>query len=166
MPTYCTGKEVQYLDRETGELITSTTEKTYSYKLKDNDEFAMTYYKFILKVMSNIKSEKTFVLFFHIMNLANYNTGEVVISSPIRKKICKEMDIKNSNFTKYINELKQHKVIVGSRGLYLINPEIFWKGDRNIRNQAVKNKLFYVKFGFCDNPNGESEDASFSQNTL
>ena len=76
------------------------------------------------------------------------------------------MDIKNSNFTKYINELKQHKVIVGSRGLYLINPEIFWKGDRNIRNQAVKNKLFYIKFGFCDNPDGESEDASFSQNTL
>lgn len=42
MPTYCLGKEVQYLDKETGELITSTTEKTYSYKLKDNDEFTMT----------------------------------------------------------------------------------------------------------------------------
>lgn len=158
MPTYCLGKEVQYLDKETGELITSTTEKTYSYKLKDNDEFTMTYYKYILKAMSNIKSEKTFILFFHIMDLANYNTGEIVISSPIRKKICKEMEIKNSNFTKYINELKQHKVIAGSRGLYLINPEIFWKGDRNIRNQAVKNKLFYVKFGFCDNPDGTNDE--------
>lgn len=158
MPTYCLGKEVQYLDKETGELITSTTEKTYSYKLKDNDEFTMTYYKYILKAMSNIKSEKTFILFFHIMDLANYNTGEIVISSPIRKKICKEMEIKNSNFTKYINELKQHKVIAGSRGLYLINPEIFWKGDRNVRNQAVKNKLFYVKFGFCDNPDGTNDE--------
>lgn len=158
MPTYCLGKEVQYIDKETGELITSTTEKTYSYKLKDNDEFTMTYYKYILKAMSNIKSEKTFILFFHIMDLANYNTGEIVISSPIRKKICKEMEIKNSNFTKYINELKQHKVIAGSRGLYLINPEIFWKGDRNVRNQAVKNKLFYVKFGFCDNPDGTNDE--------
>ena len=158
MPTYCLGKEVQYLDKETGELITSTTEKTYSYKLKDNDEFTMTYNNYILKAMSNIKSEKTFILFFHIMDLANYNTGEIVISSPIRKKICKEMEIKNSNFTKYINELKQHKVIAGSRGLYLINPEIFWKGDRNVRNQAVKNKLFYVKFGFCDNPDGTNDE--------
>ena len=69
------------------------------------------------------------------------------------------MDIQNSHFTKYINELKQHKVIDGSRGLYLINPEIFWKGDRNARSKAVKNKLFYVKFGFCDNPDGTNNEA-------
>ena len=152
MPTYCNEKEIQYVNRETGEIITSTTEKTFSYKVKNNDEFIMLYYKYVIPATTGMKSFKAFCLLLRLVDIANYNTGSVDISIKTRENLCKTLDISAKNFNKYINELKNANMISGSRGLYTINPKYFWKGDSNERNKMLKDKLFYVKFGFTDKP--------------
>ena len=150
MPTYCTGKEVQYLDKNTGELITSTIEKTYSYKIKDNDEFVMMYYKYILDAMTNIKSANALKLLIALSSIADYNTGVILLTSSRRSVICKRLNISSPNLNHYINELKKADVLSGARGEYMINPKYFWKGDSNERNKMLKDKLFYIKFGFMN----------------
>lgn len=155
MPTYCTGKEVQYVDKETGELMTSTTEKTYSYRLKNNDEFVMMYYKHILNSMVNIKSANTLKVLITLSSIADYNTGVVLLTPNRRSIICKQLNISSPNLNHYINELKKAGILAGSRGEYIINPKFFWKGDSGERSRMLKDKLFYVKFGFTDKPEGQ-----------
>ena len=143
------------MDKETGELMTSTMEKTYSYRLKNNDEFVMLYYKYILRAVAGIKSANTFRLLISLVSIADYNTGTVSLNAFYRKGICEQLNIKNSHISRYLDELKKANIISGSRGLYHINPKFFWKGDSGERSRMLKDKLFYVKFGFTDKPEGQ-----------
>ena len=105
MPTYCNEKEIQYVNRETGELITSTLERTYSYRVKDNDEFVMLYYRHILRAMTKINSLGTTRLMVYLASIADYNTGKVSLGAADRKLACETLGINSANFTRHIREL-------------------------------------------------------------
>ena len=152
MAKYCQSKEIHYMDHETGEYITSTVERTYSYKLKTDEEFTMIYYNHVINALTNIKSKKSSDLLFCLVSCADYNTGEVTISAHLRLEICKRIGIDTKNFSRHINELKKNKLIVGGNGSYVINPNFFWKGDAKSRADKIKDKVFFVKFGFSDEP--------------
>ena len=73
--------------------------------------------------------------------MAQYNTGVVSITAPLKKQILAELEISLSIYTKAISMLKDAEIISGERGLYIINPKIHWKGDFKTREKLIKSGL-------------------------
>lgn len=59
-----------------------------------------------------------------MLEIAQYNTGVVSITAPLKKQILAELDISVSIYGKAINMLRDAEIISGERGLYTINPKI------------------------------------------
>jgi hypothetical protein len=45
-----------------------------------------------------------------------------------------------------LKELNDKKLISGAKGTYIINAQIFWKGDLKTRNATIHSKSFQVAF--------------------
>lgn len=127
---------------ENGQIQSSTVEKEFVYKTLE-DEFYMIFVNFV-KWMYGIKSISAIKLLLKLLEIAQFNTGEVSISSGLRADLISELEISSSMFSKAINELlvnnalfpkiksitkngeKINKII---KNEYIINPEMFWKGE-------------------------------------
>ena len=129
-------KSQQVVDSITGELISETAEKTYVIK-KETEPFFLTYSK-QMSLLYNITSLAAIKILWKFLELAQYNTGIVLLTPLFRKKIISELDISESIFNKSIKMLTELKIISGSRGTYQINPEIHWKGSSNTREKLLK----------------------------
>jgi hypothetical protein len=69
---------------------------------------------------------------------AEFNTGKVIISSARRDEICNSLAINKQTFNNTIVKLKKAKLISGDRGVYEINPNIFWKGTTDQREKLLR----------------------------
>mgnify|MGYP002622948404 CR=1 FL=1 len=82
-----------------------------------------------------------------LCSMAEYNTGKVDISRAKRIQICKELNINNDNLSTYLTMLKKKNIIKEEKeykGIYTINPLMFWKGENRLRVDAICN--FSVEF--------------------
>jgi DNA-binding transcriptional MocR family regulator len=77
---------------------------------------------------------------------AEFNTGKVLLPAGMRKECCDDLNISTNTLTNYLKRLKDHKLISGSDGIYLINPEIFWKGDTKTRAQLMQDETLRITF--------------------
>ena len=80
--------------------------------------------------------------------MAEYNSGEVNISSAKRKKVCEQLKITTTQFSNHLKTLNKLGLITGTKGLYYINPEIFWKGENSVRTEYLKSKSLKVTLNF------------------
>ena len=143
-----TVKEV--LDKETGELFTVETSKTWSAKVHDTESFYMVFMKWI-SLEYQIKSDITKSVLTWMLSHAEYNTGKVLLTTMERKELCKMYGITNNSLSIYLKNLKDLNIISGSQGTFYINPEIFWKGELSVRNQLLKNGNITFKISIEQN---------------
>jgi len=136
----------EYVDQDTGEISLIETQKTHIIKVVE-EEFFMMHVK-LLKNYYDLDHVSDFRLIVKLCELAEFNTGSVSISTGKRQEICKELNINTTNFSKYIKRLKDKKLITGDKGEYLINPGIFWKGDRRERKKLLDSGSLSVVFEF------------------
>lgn len=137
----------QRVDPQTGEIIQVDVKKVHEIKLEEKDRFVMIYYE-MLKTFYQIKYIKDVFLLIKLVEMANYNTGEVSISTAKREKLCEELQVKNPNLSSMFKRLTELELIEGSRGEYKINEAAFWKGDNKTRLEMLKDKgiEFTIKF--------------------
>lgn len=128
----------QRVDQETGELINETVSKTFFVNTK-SEPFFLTYVKG-LSIIYGIKSAAALRLLYKILELSEFNKTEIQISAPKKKEILIELDISEPCFTKSMKILNDKGLVVGSRGLYRINEDIFWKGDAKTRKALLDAK--------------------------
>lgn len=103
--------------------------------------------------MYGIKSVSALKLLPRLLEMAQFNTGEISLSTGMRAQLMTELNLSKSVFTRALNELLENgalfpKVLVtknkdGSetrteiKGEYIVNPEMFWKGDLKKRRQLT-----------------------------
>lgn len=152
----------EYIDKETGQATQIELVKSFSYKCTE-DSFVMMFYEY-LRGTIDLKSFKAFQVLIELVNLADWNTGEVTLSPVKRKRICEILNISRCNLSTHLKALTNCGLIIGKQSDYKINPQIFWKGELNKRKEIISGKEFYVEFGFRNVSKGSNEDISFSQN--
>lgn len=126
----------QILDRSTDEIVEVTTQKTYSIKV-DSEKFFMTFIETIAP-MYKLKSITDLKLMIKFCTVAEFNTGQIVISPALRRKICQELEISTNMFSMALKSLNSKNLIYGEKGTYYINPQLHWKGTMDARNQIMK----------------------------
>ncbi len=129
-------KTISIVDKKTGELSIVETEKTYNINTPV-EEFIQIYFRLIAAIYK-LNSANDIKLLIKFCEIAKYNTGVVSISTADRKQMCEDLDIHSSNFSKAIGRLKEKELLTGSKGTYLLNPAIFWKGEQKVRAQVLK----------------------------
>lgn len=145
MPRYRKSLFRSYVDTETGEENIIESAKEWTVKLNE-DQF---YFSFIdyFKSWFNLKSASTIKILAWMCNNAEFNTGKTKITAGDKKDIMNICDIKSPNYIyKCIKELKAKDLITGDKGIYYINPCIFWKGDLKVRKKLMKNSEFCLNF--------------------
>lgn len=130
---------------EYGNSRVETLEKNFLYK-SDEDSFYMVFVDFV-KWMYNITSVNSLKLLPKLMELAEFNTGVITLSSGIRKAIEDELGLSSATFTRALKDLIDNNALskvylkevnedtgeiiktTELKGQYMINPEMFWKGE-------------------------------------
>ena len=63
-----------------------------------------------------------------------------------RVKMAADIGICSNTITNNLKKLKELKLIDGEKGSFVINPQIFWKGDKSVRDSLLKTEEFKIKF--------------------
>lgn len=140
---------IRDVDKVTGEVIGESRQdiqKSYTVSTP-TEEFFQVYCKFIAHLYSLHYADDIKILM-KFCEIAEYNTGKVLLPAPERKKMCEEMQMQTSNVSKALKRLRDKKLIDGEQGSYTINPAIFWKGEQKIRTQLLKEGALSVIFNF------------------
>lgn len=148
----------EIVDKETGEVSRVELVKSYSYKCTD-DNFVMLFFKYI-RGITDLKSFKAFQVLMKLVDIADWNTGELTLSPKKRKNICDILNISRCNLSTHLTSLSKCGLISGKQSDYKINPQIFWKGELGKRKELLADPEFYVEFGFRSSTAGE--DITFS----
>ncbi|MEA3512444.1 MAG: hypothetical protein U9R37_02485 [Campylobacterota bacterium] len=119
---------------ETGEIIETDTEQLINYGR--TQDFVMSFTK-DLGYMKNLSKGEIMVMF-GFLQIVN-NDNEVVLNQTIKKRICKEYEIKLSSIDSLISGLKKKEMIFQKdRGVYQLNTFLFGKGSwANIKKQRM-----------------------------
>ena len=147
-------KRTEVVDPETGEVTGSiTTEKKYVYNL-DPDKFYMTFIDFAAPIYKLNSDSAKNVLQWMCCN-AEFNTGTVYLTPARLEEMSKYLDIPKQSIYNNIVKLKKLGLVSGERGTFLINPEIFWKGDMQARRQLLEasGNTLSVIFSIAPNEN-------------
>ena len=126
----------EVLDIETGELIRTTTQKVYSSKI-NSESFFMTFIEAIAPIYK-LKSATDLKLIIKFCEIAEFNTGKVIISSSLRKDICEQLGISNNQYSISLKSIKEKGIVTGDKGTFVLNPSIYWKGTVKSRESIMK----------------------------
>lgn len=137
--------EVIYKD-ENGIERRRTVSKEFTHKI-DQDKFYMTFIDYV-KWIYGLTTITTLKVLYKLLEIAEYNTGEVSLSPGKRQEIMESIGIKKSAFTQALNQLvesgalevkyktdKDTGELIPVRGEYRISPEMFWKGELKKRTE-------------------------------
>lgn len=135
----------EHINEVTGEV--TTIRKSVSISTRGSDEFFMVFVKF-MSGFFELKSALDQKVLMRFCQMAEFNTGQVLLPAGIRKDLLEEFQIKNSHLSNSIARLKKVNLITGEQGKYQLNPIVVWKGDIKTRDAIIKNKGmdFNVKF--------------------
>lgn len=140
----------EFVDASTGEVLNYESIKTIRKKVTA-ETFYMVFLDYVKVFPSLKKSGINNLVLQQFCKIAEFNTGNVNLPAKVREDVCTELGISTQQLTNAINALKEDKLIAGARGLYQINPQIFWKGDQRIRkNELLNNKELQVTFSLVD----------------
>lgn len=138
---------------ENGIQRVQTTEKEFRFK-SEEDPFYMVFVDFV-KWMYNITSVASLKLLPRLLEEAEFNTGNISLSPGKRDAIQTELNMSKSTFTRALNDLIENKAIFRTyvtpideetgelledqkrevKGEYIVNPEMFWKGNLKDRTE-------------------------------
>ena len=140
--------ESTYIDANGQEGVKTIT-KEFIHKATESEPFYMVFIDYV-KWMYNVKSATTIKILHQLMEMADFNTGEVSLSPGKRKEIMNQFNISRSSFTQSLNYLIEQNILQQKfyvdkntgeltneeiKGEYRINPDMFWKGDLKKRKE-------------------------------
>lgn len=135
----------EHVNETTGEVL--TTKKTVTFASKSSDEFFMIFVKFIGGFF-DLKSTLDMKLLIKFCQIADFNTGVVLLPAGLRKELLLDLDVKNSHLSNSIARLKEAGLISGEQGKYELNPIVAWKGDIKTRDELIRTKGLEFKMKF------------------
>lgn len=144
MGKYNTFYQREVVNPETGELVTIESSKTFTTKIKE-DKFYITFIDY-MNAFFKIKPEAAKSLLAWLCAHAEYNTGKVSISAADRKEIADTLKVSNNAITNYLRTLKKLKLINGEKGTFVINPQVFWKGELAARRNLLDSNEIRLTF--------------------
>lgn len=132
--------------------------KSFNTKTK-SDKFYMTFIEHVSPLF-NISSPVERKVLDVLCCGAEFNIGKVIISSERRTEICDTLGISHQTFNNTLVKLKKLKMISGERGVYEINPMIFWRGTTDEREKLLKNGGLELRIKFNYDESGPSTEQS------
>lgn len=91
-------------------------------------------------------SKRAKELFIWLCNHTKFDTTQVLLSTGIRKELSEELNMSQSCITTNLKALKDLNLISGERGVFTINPQVFWKGDEKARKAFMNEQEIKIKF--------------------
>lgn len=140
-------ESTSFVDQESGEVVLLETKKLHKIQTKSEDRFFQVYYE-TLASFYDLRYTDDLKLLIKLAQLAEWNTGKVLLPSSIREEICTELMIHTTNLSKSLKRLKEKDLIQGERGVFVINPSVFWKGDKDVREKQLKEDGLYFTIKF------------------
>lgn len=92
------------------------------------------------------KSQRSKMLFTWMCNHVQTNTNKVLMPPAIRIQISEELNMSSGSITNNLKALKDLNLISGEKGVFTINPQIFWKGDEKARKAFMCEQEIKIKF--------------------
>jgi len=114
-----------YINNETGEIKKQEEKKVI--RIPKEDEYIKIYIKTI-GVLHNIPASADKILL-EIIKYTSYN-NRIILTKPVKQDIANNLNISLSRVNNYITTLiKKNILIRKDRGMYILNPYIFGKGN-------------------------------------
>lgn len=128
--------ERQVVNEDTGELQLVEIVKEHKVKVKQ-DKFYMCFFEkmssfYEIKHLADVK------LMAAMCEVAEYEKGTVHLTRKVRQDICKKTGISISNISKNLKRLINLKLLSEDDGDYIVNAEVFWKGDIKSRKKFLE----------------------------
>ena len=136
--------EKTVINSQTGEILQTTSQRTFTTNIK-SESFYMTFIDYIAPLYE-LKSNSLKNLLTYLCEHEEFNTGKVSLTTAARKVACDYLGISNNTLTNYLKKLKDSNLISGKDGEFIINPQIFWKGDTKSRAQILENEEIKITF--------------------
>lgn len=123
------------VDHVTGDIVEEVS--IYTIKVK-TDKFYMGFFgkeEKILEVKSLLARNILDLLFKHV----HYNTGIIHISTGLRHELMEKLKANSPNFSRALKSLiDADLLLVEARGVYKLNPDVFWVGESKERTKYLK----------------------------
>jgi len=114
-----------YINHETGEIKEKEEKKVI--KIPREDEYIKIYIKTV-GVIHNLPNSADKILF-EILKYVNYD-NRIIITKPVKENIAKRLNISLSRVNNYLSSLNKKNILIREdRGMYILNPYIFGKGN-------------------------------------
>lgn len=133
---------------ENGITRERTESKQFTYRT-DEDSFYAVFISYV-RWMFKINSAVTLKVLLYMLDIAEFNTGRVSLTAGERSNIMETLGISSQALSRSVKELVSVEAIRKNysinretgeqkerKGEYLINPEMFWKGDLKTRRRLV-----------------------------
>jgi hypothetical protein len=134
----------EQIDTATGEILSYETTKVFTKKVSA-EKFYITYIDYV-SPLYNLKSDTAKDILSWMCCHAEWNTGKVALTTNTRKDLCSELNISPNTLTNNLAKLKATKMISGEKGDFIINPQIFWKGDAKARDKMLEIEEIKITF--------------------
>ena len=99
---------------------------------KCKEDFVLTFPEG-MDLYYSLKSLIDVKVIYTLLELAELNNPIITLSSEGRKRIASKLKVSVAQVTNSIHALKKVGVIIGGRGEYIVNPQMFWKGSTTER---------------------------------
>mgnify|MGYP003376405234 CR=1 FL=1 len=135
------------IDKDGGEVL--DIERVVKRKV-DRDKFAMMYLKDISSILE-LDTKAEYKTLISLVYRASYNTNEVRVMLDVKKEISAETKISIDSVEKAIITLGRKGILIRKthegkdiRGVYILNPNFFFKGEEMERAKVITMVLQYV----------------------
>lgn len=123
-----TGEVLEYTDRQ--EVIKNEVEP-----------FFLTYSREILALYGKSIFNATTKVLWKLLEIAEYNTGKVYVTTERRNSIMEACDISRASYDRAVRELVEADIMSKEGNTYTIRENMFWKGDRDERKKLLNARL-------------------------
>lgn len=131
--------EGTFADPETGEIASYTN--SVELVKEETEPFFLTYSRQIISLYDLPFFNVTTKVFWKLLEYAEFNTGKVFMNVNRRKEVMSVCSISKTSYYRAVKELVKAGIITKDADTYIINEDMFWKGDRRAREEVKKAKL-------------------------
>lgn len=115
----------------------------------ERDKFAMMYLKDISKLFE-ISTKGEYRVLIALVKRSSYNTNEVRVAKDVKEEIAEETGLAYSTVHQSVAKLSKSEIIIRKkkdgkevRGVYILSPKYFFKGEEMERARVVKLVMEY-----------------------
>ena len=139
-----TSYAIEYVDTQTGEIVTPEIQKEFSFLAASKDELYNVFLDFIGPILG-VKQASLKNVLVYLCSHADQYDGKVIVSAQVREEIRTKYNMKDSNLSRSIRTLKELNIIKGDKGTYYICKQLLW-GNKigNIKNKFPEPQEFSI----------------------